>query len=66
MSTAVWTKSTGSAENRHTNTADERAAARVTRAETLASRPLLEYRSLVGGHRKWCNPYFGGETRAGV
>jgi hypothetical protein len=39
---------------------------RVTRAESFTTGPLLEYTRPSGGHLKWCDLYFGGESRAGV
>ena len=41
-------------------------AGRVTRAEFSPSRVLLEFIGPSGGTRKWCNLYFGGESRAGA
>lgn len=38
---------------------------RVTRAECMPPRPLLEYIDHLGGRLKWCNTFYGGEMRAG-
>lgn len=40
-------------------------AGRETRAESPSTERMLEYIDHAGGNLKWCNTFFGGESRAG-
>jgi hypothetical protein len=62
----VRTKPTESATKRNVFFMDLRVRrGSVTRAESPTMGPLLEYTGSSGGTTKWCNLYYGGETRAG-
>jgi len=43
----------------------QRGTGRVTRAECMPPRALLDYIDHLGGRLKWCNTFYGGEMRAG-
>jgi hypothetical protein len=61
----VRTKPTESATKRNVFTDLRARRGSVTRAESPTMGPLLEYTGSSGGTTKWCNLYYGGETRAG-
>lgn len=61
----VRTRLTGSARKRDVSADLRTRRGRMTRAEFIPSEPLLEYNQPCGDHPKWCNLYFGGESRAG-
>ncbi len=59
------TAPTESAQKRDVLRDPRQSAGRVTRAERMPPRALLEYIGHLGGRLKWVNTFYGGEMRAG-
>ena len=62
----IRTQPTESARKRDVWKDPQSTTGRKTRAELLPPGPLLEYTVRLGGNLKWCNTFFGGESRAGL
>lgn len=61
----IRTKLAESATKRGVGKDPQSIPGRMTRAELMPPGPLLEYIDHAGGNLKWCNAFYGGESRAG-
>jgi len=62
---AQRTKPAESTQKRDVLRDPRQSTARITRADCMPQRPLLEYIDHLGGHLKWVKTFYGGEMRAG-